>query len=112
MIDLVGKVVGTSGWAGPILWVCTTDDYSIHLYDAPIQLDGKELDAGEADVQSLVGRRIAGITHSADRFTVSLDPRAILEVEASEVETARVFKQRDLQSHYVYCNGVYYADKD
>jgi hypothetical protein len=112
MIDLVGKTVEVSGWAGPVLWVCTTDGYSIHLYDAPIELDGEEINLGDDIVRSLAGRPILDIVSDSYWFSVRFKSGGVLRVAASDVETARVFKQRDLNSQVIYKAGAIREDHD
>ena len=46
MIDMKDKEVDKCGWAGPLLWVCTKDNYVVH-YKKRIKALEKELNRKE-----------------------------------------------------------------
>lgn len=110
MIDLVGKTVARVGWAGPLLWVCTEDGYSIHLYDAQIRLDGSDVQVGENLESGLAGRQIVQVSAGEGEFAVTFNPAILLCVESSDAETARVFKKGDPTTHWIYLDGTLRKD--
>ena len=112
MIDVSGKRVDECGWAGPLLWVCTVDDYSIHLYDAPIELNGNPVAKGDDLNAALSGTEIAKVTADETGFSVAFNSGDVLSVGKRDIETARVFKRRGLDSHDVYQDGELGPDRD
>ena len=112
MINFAGKIVSECGWAGPLLWVVTQDDFSIHLYDGRIHLDGARVETGDDVNSRLSGKTIEKIAADRDGFRVLLAPGIELKVERSGTETARVFKRGDLGPHCIYQNGVLSEDAD
>ena len=112
MTDLSGQEIEKCGWAGPLLWVCTTDGYSIHFYDAPIELDGCSVEEGADLGEKLNGDEISSLGADADWLSVSFKSGKTLRVASLVVETARVFKQGDLGSHLVYQRGKLIEDQD
>jgi hypothetical protein len=111
-IDLTGKVVEECGWAGPLLWVCTTDDYAVHLFDARIELDGTEVNAPDDIDSKLSGDTIAAISANEDRFAVTFGSGKTLQVAGTSDETARMFKRRSQAEHIIYRAGVLGEDTD
>jgi len=112
VIDLEGRLVEKVGWAGPLLWVHAGGGVALHLYDASIELDGVETEAGDGRVEGFVGRRLVGVVAKADGLSVVFDPRSVLEVRRSDDETARIFVRGDLRSHWIYRNGKLLKDPD
>ncbi|RLE31367.1 MAG: hypothetical protein DRJ61_11475 [Acidobacteria bacterium] len=112
MKQLVGKTVKECGWAGPLLWVCTSDGYSVHFFDSTIELDGKAVEPGESINEVLAGDCIARVAADDGWFSVHFESASILRVSSSGVETARAFKKGDLCSHFVYQNGKFVEDPD
>jgi len=110
MIRFDQKIVESVGWAGPLLWVCTVDGYTIHFYDGRIELDGAEIMPGEDRPQALVGREIASVAAGPGSFSVTFRPDATLRVLRADVQTARFFKRGDLQSHWIYKDGTVLKD--
>lgn len=107
MIDINAKIVESCGWAGPLLWVCTTDGYSIHFYDALIDLNGQCV-ARPADVNAtLAGQAIVRMVVTDTEFGVEFEKGDYLRVESSDGESARVFKRDSDERHYIYKSGSF-----
>ena len=60
----------------------------------------------------LVGREIASLAAEPDSFLVTFQPKATLRVLRADVETARLLKRGDLQSHWIYHEGTILRDPD
>ena len=105
MIKLDGKIVHSCGWAGPLLWIYTTDNYSIHFYDAPVFLNRTRVKAPHDVNLKLAGQRINGFEADKNNFSVRFDSGKVLKVGRAEVETARVFKT-GARPHWVYESGA------
>lgn len=105
MIKLDGKVVADCGWAGPLLWISTTDNYAIHLYDAPVFLNRTRVKAPQNVNSRLTGERINGVEANEDNFSVRFESGIVLKVASSKVETARVFK-KGVGRHWIYKAGA------
>src|SRR5947209_8571343 len=110
MIKVDGKKVSECGWAGPLLWICTTDRHSVHLYDAPIKLNGKRIRRPDDVDTKLAGQRIRNVLAGKKNFRSAFDTGDVLEVARSTVETARVFKRHGLSTHWIYKGGVLRKD--
>ena len=103
--SLVGKPILEVGWAGPILWVVASEKLHIHLYDAPITLDGECVSAGDELDSRLVGQSISEVCADGQKFSVRTASGLDLCVGRTEDESARVFRKGDLSSHVIYSAG-------
>ena len=112
MIKLNGKVIEECGWAGPLLWVCTKDNYAIHFYDAPIYLNKTRISTPRDINLKLTGKRITSVSADPKNFSVHFSSGLVLKVNHSEVETARVFKRGGKVPHWVYKSGTLSNDRD
>ena len=105
MIQFDGKVVEVCGWAGPLLWVCTTDNYSIHLFDSEILLNDENVHIGMDINKHLSDKVIEKLLINSTDFSVIFSSGDILKINSASIETARVFKQKSKDPHYIYENG-------
>ena len=109
MKEIENHVVKECGWAGPLFWVTTSDDYAIHLYDAPISLNRSSVEIGQ-DIRSHIEEQtIEKIEIDSKSFTVVFNGGSKLSIESKPYETARIFKQSSEDSHHVYENGTFEA---
>ena len=103
--SLVGKPILEVGWAGSILWVAASEKLHIHLYDAPVTLDGESVSVGDELDSRLVGQTISEVSADGQKFSVRTASGQELCVGSTEDESARVFRKGDLSSHVIYSNG-------
>lgn len=104
------KEVDKCGWAGPLLWVCTKDNYAVHLYDATIILNNKEIEIGSDINNHLMGKVIKSIKADKELFVITFNTGETLSTNSEAYETARVFEQKSKEPHCVYQNGEYNYD--
>lgn len=112
MIELQGKEIESSGWAGPLLWLITKDGYSIHFYDGDILLNGISVSIGEDINNKVIDSIIKKLVTNQEGFMLVLATGTNIHINSAANETARVFKKGDLQSHYFYKNGAFISDQD
>ncbi len=111
MHDLAGQIVDEAGWAGSVLWICTVDDFSVHLYDAPIELNGSTISIGDSAVALLAKRAIRTVVADERGFFVEFQEGGQVGVPGYNHETARIFRRGDLDSHYLYVEGRIHEDR-
>jgi hypothetical protein len=105
MIELGGQELTDCGWAGPLLWLVTEDGWSIHLYDAPIRLGHKRVEAHEDIRKNVVGQTIQSISATKSGLSVNFESGGAIIVDSSDTETARIFKKGSDIDHLVYKSG-------
>jgi len=106
MIQIEGKTIEKIGWAYSLLWICTTDDYSIHLYDNKIKYNGRYIKRGRI-FKGLHGQNIGGYEFNGNWFTVYGVKGWSFSIHRCGCETARIFRRGRNGKHWIYRDGKF-----
>ena len=103
-------MVSKCGWAGPLLWINTLDDYAIHLCDEKITLNNNEVTIGTDINNILSGSTITEIKVDKSTFIVKFNTDIELQIPSAQHETARIFNNKSNEPHCVYEEGTINCD--